>query len=38
MDVPMGRTIEDIVEYLKNKLNESVQLSLDKEVERHWRE
>jgi hypothetical protein len=32
----LGRTPSDIVEYLKNPLNESVLIDLTKKVERYW--
>lgn len=32
----MGRTITDVVEYLKNPLNEELLIDLTKKVEQHW--
>jgi len=32
----MGRTLTDVVEYLKNPLNEEILIDLTKKIEKHW--
>ena len=32
----MGRNLLDVVEYLKNPLNEEILLDLTKKIEKHW--
>jgi len=32
----MGRNISDVIEYLKNPLNEEILIDLTKKVEKYW--
>ena len=32
----MGRNLTDVVEYLKNPLNEEILVDLTKKIEKHW--
>jgi hypothetical protein len=32
----MGRNLTDVVEYLRNPLNEEILVDLTKKIEKHW--